>query len=74
MTGRWEEGAVCRNLPPEWFFPDRSPAGRATEGRAVALCKTCPVRSSCLAFALHSRQSVGVWGGMNFGRLEVAAA
>ncbi|MDQ6783277.1 MAG: WhiB family transcriptional regulator [Actinomycetota bacterium] len=32
-------------------------------GLAKAVCDGCPVRSSCLTFALTSNQEFGVWGG-----------
>jgi WhiB family redox-sensing transcriptional regulator len=30
---------------------------------AKEVCASCPVRQSCLAFALDSRQGYGIWGG-----------
>ncbi|HEY1704209.1 MAG TPA: WhiB family transcriptional regulator [Trebonia sp.] len=51
---------------PELFFP-ASAAGQAE--RAKKICAGCPVRRECLQFALATRQSDGVWGG-----LELTAA
>lgn len=49
----------CRSNDPELFFAE-SPADVEL---AKALCRTCPVRSECLAGALERREPWGVWGG-----------
>lgn len=41
------------------FFPAPSEPADA----AIALCRTCPVQGSCLAWALESGDLHGVWGG-----------
>jgi WhiB family redox-sensing transcriptional regulator len=28
------------------------------------ICRRCPVRDSCLAYALENNETHGVWGGM----------
>lgn len=33
---------------------------------AKAICRTCPVRSTCLDVALERHESAGVWGGEVF--------
>lgn len=62
--------AACRpgsGVDPEIFFPVAEPGTMAhhlqTE-RAKDICRTCPVVSECLAWALESGQDFGVWGGM----------
>jgi WhiB family redox-sensing transcriptional regulator len=61
----WREFAACLSAEPELFFPAVSADldDRQVE-RAKAVCKVCPVRRECLQFALATRQSYGVWGGM----------
>ncbi len=49
----------CRANDPELWFAE-SPADVE---QAKALCRTCPVRSECLAGALDRREPWGVWGG-----------
>jgi WhiB family redox-sensing transcriptional regulator len=49
----------CRSNDPELFFAE-SPADVEL---AKALCRTCPLRSECLAGALDRREPWGVWGG-----------
>jgi WhiB family transcriptional regulator, redox-sensing transcriptional regulator len=65
MKGYWRSAAACASADPEMFFPV-SKAGKALEhaAEAKAICADCPVRSDCLAFALRTRQSYGIWGGM----------
>jgi WhiB family redox-sensing transcriptional regulator len=61
----WRELAACRHTEPELFFPafsgDRS---QSQVECARAICAACPVRRECLRFALGTRQSYGVWGGI----------
>jgi WhiB family redox-sensing transcriptional regulator len=61
----WRQHAVCREEDPELFFPigHTGPALRQIED-AKAVCRRCPVRSDCLAWALDSGQDAGVWGGL----------
>lgn len=47
------------------FFPD---GGDTSEQQEV--CRRCPVRDGCLAYALESGQEYGIWGGVDVGRPE----
>jgi WhiB family redox-sensing transcriptional regulator len=49
-------------VEPEWFFPV-SADDEASIARAKAVCRSCPVRASCLRYALHAPETTGVWGG-----------
>jgi WhiB family redox-sensing transcriptional regulator len=58
----WREQAACRDHDPEVFFPGR----QATPGQiaaAKAICATCLVQEDCLAYALETNQTEGIWGG-----------
>lgn len=60
----WRQSAACRGHDPELFFPiGKTGLALAETQRAKALCAGCPVRPSCLAFALETRQEYGIWGG-----------
>jgi WhiB family redox-sensing transcriptional regulator len=61
VFGDWENGALCRMAEADLFFPQ----GPGDEARAKALCRSCPVRWSCLAYALKNRVEHGVWGGLS---------
>jgi WhiB family redox-sensing transcriptional regulator len=67
IPGRdWPQLAACRHADPELFFPV-SASGPSLDQvtQAKAICAGCPVRRQGLAFALHTRQDHGVWGGMS---------
>lgn len=55
----WRTRGLCQSVDPETFFPAPSEPADA----AVALCRTCDVQGSCLAWALDVGDCYGVWGG-----------
>lgn len=55
----WTASALCAQTDPEQFFPEKK--GDATAAKQV--CASCDVVQECLAYALRTRQTVGVWGG-----------
>ncbi len=62
--GQWRSAAACRSAEPDLFFSisDSGPA-REQAATAKAICATCRVRRECLAFALRTGQTYGIWGG-----------
>jgi WhiB family redox-sensing transcriptional regulator len=58
---------ACEGAPnPEIWFPERGhPDAKDHEAEAKALCWRCDYRPACLQFALVTRQTVGIWGGLN---------
>ena len=62
----WRDRARCRAEDPELFFPVGSsgPALAQLED-AKAVCRRCPVAVECLAWALATGQTAGVWGGLS---------
>jgi WhiB family redox-sensing transcriptional regulator len=54
----WQEDALCAEVDPEIFFPDRGGSSKT----AKAICRTCPVAVECLEYALETDQGYGVWG------------
>ena len=55
----WQDSAACYGVDPEVFFP----ATEEHAGVALAYCGVCRVRDLCLAWATHSGERYGVWGG-----------
>jgi WhiB family transcriptional regulator, redox-sensing transcriptional regulator len=60
----WMSRGACQREDPELFFPLEltrpAPLQRVTAAKAV--CGPCPVRRSCLSYALRTGQD-GIWGG-----------
>ena len=59
ITTTWRDRAACRGLDPEIFYP----ASDEDADVAKSICAECPVRESCLEYALANRERDGVWGG-----------
>lgn len=57
--GNWRAAARCRTADAEGLFVQG-----ARQREARDFCRTCPVRTECLAHALDHRVEFGVWGGM----------
>jgi WhiB family redox-sensing transcriptional regulator len=55
----WRADAACSEPGDVDFFGD----GRENVRRAKAMCASCPVLDDCLAFAIETNQSDGIWGG-----------
>ncbi|MEP7054381.1 MAG: WhiB family transcriptional regulator [Actinomycetota bacterium] len=63
----WQLRGACRGVEAAVFFlPDaaRGPRKRDLELAAKAICRRCPVLSTCAEFALSTREVYGVWGGL----------
>jgi WhiB family transcriptional regulator, redox-sensing transcriptional regulator len=68
----WWREAACREADPELFFPVAAYGPGIIEiARAKAVCERCPVRGSCLRYALETRQAHGVWGGLTEGERQL---
>jgi WhiB family transcriptional regulator, redox-sensing transcriptional regulator len=61
----WRTEAACSSLDTNLFFPDPDTDQDVLPQIAAAkgICAGCPVRQSCLEFAIRTRQLDGVWGG-----------
>jgi WhiB family transcriptional regulator, redox-sensing transcriptional regulator len=64
VDAKWHEDAACRDADPDLFFP-RGATGSAQRQieQATRICRTCLVRTECLAWALDHEVTDGVWGG-----------
>jgi len=55
----WMAEGLCAEKSPSMFFPSD---GVGVEV-AKKICAECPVRTTCLEYALENRIDHGVWGG-----------
>ncbi|MBF0948934.1 WhiB family transcriptional regulator [Actinomyces sp.] len=55
----WVEYALCAEKEPDALFVQG-----AAQRQVRMRCMECPVRLECLADALQSRMTFGVWGGL----------
>jgi len=60
----WMQDGSCREIDPEIFFPEPSPWMLSEIAAAKEVCSGCPVRETCLEYALVNRIEYGVWGGL----------
>ena len=59
----WWQLAACARVDPDLFFPQNGDSGNHIL-EAKKVCRTCPVRISCLNYAIDNSERWGVWGGM----------
>jgi WhiB family transcriptional regulator, redox-sensing transcriptional regulator len=58
-AANWRVAAKCRTTDAEDLFVTGT-----EQQQAKLFCRTCPVRTECLAHALDEGIEFGVWGGM----------
>ena len=60
----WREDIACRDADPDLFFPIGTAGSELHQvEKAKRICRTCPVRTRCLSWALDQAVSSGIWGG-----------
>lgn len=59
----WQDKALCAEVDPEIFFPEKGGSTRA----AKRVCRSCEVRAECLEYALDNPDAgrYGIWGGFS---------
>ncbi|MDA8367600.1 MAG: WhiB family transcriptional regulator [Actinomycetota bacterium] len=65
----WQVRASCRGPQADMFFPPAHPERKEErarrESQAKQICRTCPVCTDCLEYAIRIREPHGIWGGLN---------
>lgn len=65
-------GHSARPLDENLFFPQKGHGGPETAKSAKEMCRSCPVRAECLAFATENRLQYGIWGAMGVEEMRSA--
>jgi WhiB family transcriptional regulator, redox-sensing transcriptional regulator len=60
----WMQYAACIGKPAHWWFPDNQEQWHVQGRAAINVCRTCPVASQCLDFALATDERYGIYGGL----------
>ena len=64
----WRERAACLPYPAILFFGMDDNEGAAErhlrEEEAKEICTRCLVRDDCLDYALNTKETYGIWGGL----------
>lgn len=65
IPGDWREQALCSTeANTKLFFPvGVTGTAEVQIEHAKAVCVVCPVKASCLEFAITTNQEYGIWGG-----------
>jgi WhiB family transcriptional regulator, redox-sensing transcriptional regulator len=58
----WMTAGACKGST-DLFFPGRGATYDVDECKK--LCRSCPVRAECLAYAMRNGEHFGVWGGLS---------
>ena len=58
---RWQDKALCAQVDPEIFFPEKGGSVRDPK----RICGMCDVRAECLDYALTHGEAFGIWGGFS---------
>ncbi|CAM5627767.1 WhiB family transcriptional regulator [Streptomyces griseus] len=62
----WRLHAACREEDPDLFFPIGSTGPAVVQtAEAKTVCRSCPVQTACLEWALENGQDSGIWGGLS---------
>jgi len=73
----WRSGAICYGIDPNIIMPEyyddqgnnrpnKQELLQLQKRVAEEICTVCPVRRSCLSYAVNSNETMGVWGGEIF--------
>jgi WhiB family redox-sensing transcriptional regulator len=63
--GLWQDKARCLTKDPELFFPIGRTGPDADQIiKAKRVCKLCDVALQCLAFAMDTNSTAGIYGGL----------
>lgn len=56
----WRADGLCAQTDADLFFA----VGALEHKQAKRICRSCPVRTECLSYAMDSPVDHGIWGGL----------
>lgn len=56
----WRAMGACSSTDPDLWFA----VGAIEHKQAKRICRECPVRGQCLAYAMDAPVDHGIWGGL----------
>lgn len=62
LTQPWRHHAACLNRPTNYWYPDTPGATTPAAELALSICRSCPVTTECLQYALNKPEYHGIWG------------
>ena len=60
----WRLRAACAGRSPNLWFPEGGAGNSKATQEALAICRSCPVRTECAEHALTQPEHHGIWGGI----------
>ena len=68
----WMAHGNCTDptIDPDWFFPNSEHENDIGQKMALEMCKSCPVKLTCLTYALENWPLYGIWGGLKNRQLK----
>jgi WhiB family redox-sensing transcriptional regulator len=58
--------APCRGADPDLFYSTRDEdSSHEVYREARRVCASCPYRAACLDYAIETRETHGLWGGLS---------
>ena len=61
----WVSEAACKGVDVNVFHPVRGVGMHEDQSLATRYCAECPVKQSCLEYAVKGLIKVGIWGGLS---------
>jgi WhiB family redox-sensing transcriptional regulator len=66
----WHEDAECSKPENSEHINDFFANKASKVNKVLSICEECPVRAECLKWALESKQTWGVWGGLSYKKIR----
>ena len=58
-----QEELGCRQFPDAFFMTTNDSDDFVLNKLAISICRNCPIKDLCLAYAVEAKERFGIWGG-----------